>query len=82
MKKEMGPGPEMVPLDPAAMNTEAAKELVAAIYKGICQELIHAYVTRSDLNIRRCEREIRANRYGMFDDPDGLIRGCRKRAGV
>ena len=82
MKKDMEPGPEMTPLDPEAMDTEAAKDLVTAMYKGICQELIHAYITESDLNIRRCEREIRANRYGMFDDPEGLIRGCRKRAGV
>ena len=74
--------PEAAPLDPATMDTDAAKELVAAIYKGLCQELIHAYETGSEDNIRRGEREIRANRYGLFDDPEGLIRGCKQRAGV
>ena len=69
-------------LDPTTMDTDAAKELVAAIYKGLCQELIHAYETGSEDNIRRGEREIRANRYGLFDDPEGLIRLCKQRAGV
>lgn len=74
--------PDTAPLSAEAMDTDGAKELVAAIYKGLCQELMHAYETGSEDNIRRCEREIRANRYGLFDDPEGLIRGCKERAGV
>lgn len=72
----------IAPLSADAMDTDAAKELVAAIYRGLCTELVHAYETRSEDNIKCCEREIRANRYGLFDDPEGLIRGCKQRAGI
>ena len=74
--------PEVKPLDPETMDDEGAAQLVTAIYRGICQELVHAYEAGAEQAIKRCEREIRMNRYGMFDDPDGIIRGCRKQAGL
>ena len=74
--------PKVKPLEPETMDSEGAARLVEAIYKGVCQELVHAYQAGAPDTIRRCEREIRMNRYGMFEDPDGILRGCRKQAGL
>ncbi len=73
--------PEVESLDPDTMSTDAAAALVAAVYKELCQELVHGYEVKSEGTIAMCEREIRSNRYGLMDDPEGLIRECRKRAG-
>lgn len=62
------------------VDREGAENLVAAIYKGLCAELITAYQAEDTYLIERCEKEIRRDRYGLMDRPEGLIRECRKKA--
>lgn len=71
--------PSLAPLK--EINEQGAELLATQIYKGICTELVHAYeVGYTDL-IAKCEDEIRLNRYGILEQPEGIIRACRIRAG-
>lgn len=74
--------PHLRPLNPGSIGTDSAEELVASIYRGVCTELVHAYEVGAASVIRQCEHEIRSNRYGLLEDPNGLIRQCKKRGGV
>ena len=71
--------PSLAPLE--KIDEQGAESLVTQIYKGICTELVHAYEVGSEDLIERAEREIRKNRYGILDQPEGIIRACRIRAG-
>lgn len=73
--------PSLVPLKAEDVDENAAENLVTAIYKGIATELVHAYEVDSEDLIERAEREIRKNRYGILDQPEGIIRACRIKAG-
>ena len=55
--------------------------LATKIYEGLCTELVHAYETGYTDLITRCEDEIRLNRYGILEQPEGIIRACRIKAG-
>lgn len=71
--------PSLAPLK--EINEQGAELLATQIYKGICIELVHAYeVGYTDL-IAKCEDEIRLNRYGILEQPEGIIRACKIRAG-
>lgn len=73
--------PSLAPLKAEDVDENAAENLVTAIYKGIATELVHAYEVDSEDLIERAEREIRKNRYGILDQPEGIIRACRIKAG-
>ena len=73
--------PSLAPLKAEDVDENAAENLVTAIYKGIATELVHAYEVDSEDLIERAEREIRKNRYGILDQPEGIIRTCRIKAG-
>lgn len=71
--------PSLAPL--TEINENGAEALVTQVYKGICTELVHAYEVNSEDLIQKAEKEIRKNRYGILDQPEGIIRACRVRAG-
>ena len=73
--------PSLAPLKAEDVDENAAENLVTAIYKGIATELVHAYEVGSEDLIERGEREIRKNRYGILESPEGIIRACRAKAG-
>ena len=73
--------PSLAPLKAEDVDENAAENLVTAIYKGIATELVHAYEVDSEDLIERAEREIRKNRYGILNQPEGIIRACRIKAG-
>lgn len=69
-------------LPPLKEISEQGAELLATkIYEGLCTELVHAYETGYTDLITRCEDEIRLNRYGILEQPEGIIRACRIKAG-
>lgn len=69
-------------LPPLKEISEQGAELLATkIYKGLCTELVHAYETGYTDLITGCEDEIRLNRYGILEQPEGIIRACRVKAG-
>lgn len=63
------------------INEQGAELLATKIYEGLCTELVHAYETGYTDLITRCEDEIRLNRYGILEQPEGIIRACRIKAG-
>lgn len=63
-------------------DQQAMIDLVGAIYKETCRELINAYARRDIENIERCERSIRKSPYGFVADPEGIIRACRQSSGT
>lgn len=63
-------------------DRQAMIDLVGALYKENCRELINAYARRDEENITRCERWIRENRYGIVADPEGIIRACQQANGT
>lgn len=63
-------------------DQQAMIDLVGAIYKETCRELINAYARRDIENIEKCERSIRKSPYGFVADPEGIIRACRQSSGT
>ena len=59
-------------------DLQAMIDLVGALYKETCRELINAYARGDRENIERCERWIRRSPYGFVADPEGIIRACRQ----
>ena len=71
--------PSLAPL--TDVDEQGAEALVTQVYKGICTELIHAYQAGYEDLILKCEKEIRMNRYGILDKPEGVIYACKLKAG-
>lgn len=65
----------------ADFDNHAMIDLVGAVYKESCRELIHAYKTGKREDIERCERWIRKSPYGFLTDPEGIIKACREANG-
>ena len=63
-------------------DQQAMIDLVAALYRENCRELITAYAREDESDIRRCEAWIRENRYGFVADPEGIIRACQQATGT
>ena len=71
--------PSLAPLK--EINEQGAELLATKIYEGLCTELVYAYETGYTDLITRCEDEIRLNRYGILEQPEGIIRACKIKAG-
>ena len=63
-------------------DPQAMIDLVGALYKENCRELINACAAGNEESITRCERWIRENRYGFVADPEGIIRACQQATGT
>lgn len=68
---------------------ESALNLVGAVYRELVGELEHYYTLMIKNNDHRnlikasaqeCEKAIRDNVYGAFNDPEGIIHQCRRNA--
>lgn len=71
--------PSLAPLKD--IDERGAESLVTQVYKGLCDELVHAYEVGAEDIIERGEKEIMMNRYGILEQPEGVIRACRAVAG-
>lgn len=63
------------------LDDQGTINMIGEIYRKACNDLISAYRKGNEYRIIAQERWIRANVYGLINDPEAIISACRRMAG-